>query len=503
MTYDCIIIGSGVGGITAACLLVKKGYSVLLLEKNSQVGGNASCFYQDGLRFEYAVHQVSGMMNIYHIGYILKEIGVFERINAIKIEDFISIVYPEKRFYIRDNLDSLLENLNRVKPHRENERYVNFLKDVVTFIHHYGWLDSKFGIEAPDFPFRMIFTGIPSIYKFLQSFNKASKEFFDKYFPEIADNDIAYFLSPYFGVSPKTQSALVNIGGTASYLSGGSYYPQGGTENFISIFIEKFKDFGGSYKTNNEVKKIIKKDRLFEVVTIGKDSYQTKSVIYAASPVDLFSKVLKLDNPSQEVKNYITNLYKLEPSISVVRIFCTVDGTVEDFNEVGYETFIYNTDNLESYFDAVSKGDISGMSLLLPFKIDKDNRTYEKLPVIITMLFPYILNSEFEKIKNSIIDRSFSIINRFYPQFSSLRLIKILSPEDLYRRTFTVNGAMYGWSCTPQQAFFNRLSNCTPVDGVFLCGHFTRPMHGISGVIRSGYITSRIVDKYLSRLFKK
>lgn len=37
--YDAIVIGAGMGGLTAAALLAKKGLKVLLLEKEEQVGG--------------------------------------------------------------------------------------------------------------------------------------------------------------------------------------------------------------------------------------------------------------------------------------------------------------------------------------------------------------------------------------------------------------------------------------------------------------------------------
>ncbi len=39
MKYDVIVIGAGMGGLTAATLLAKAGYKTLLLEKVDQVGG--------------------------------------------------------------------------------------------------------------------------------------------------------------------------------------------------------------------------------------------------------------------------------------------------------------------------------------------------------------------------------------------------------------------------------------------------------------------------------
>ena len=42
--YDVIVIGSGLGGLTAANVLGRAGYSVLLLEQHYKLGGLATWF---------------------------------------------------------------------------------------------------------------------------------------------------------------------------------------------------------------------------------------------------------------------------------------------------------------------------------------------------------------------------------------------------------------------------------------------------------------------------
>ena len=49
---EVIIIGTGIGGLSTACLLAKKGYKVTLLEKNAQVGGRARVYTEDGFVFD-------------------------------------------------------------------------------------------------------------------------------------------------------------------------------------------------------------------------------------------------------------------------------------------------------------------------------------------------------------------------------------------------------------------------------------------------------------------
>ena len=47
-----IVIGAGLGGLSSACMLSKKGYDVTLLEKNDSVGGRARVFEKDGFVFD-------------------------------------------------------------------------------------------------------------------------------------------------------------------------------------------------------------------------------------------------------------------------------------------------------------------------------------------------------------------------------------------------------------------------------------------------------------------
>ena len=60
-TYDCIIIGSGMGGLTAALILAKHGKKVLVLEKNHQIGGALQVFSRDKCVFDTGVHYLGGL----------------------------------------------------------------------------------------------------------------------------------------------------------------------------------------------------------------------------------------------------------------------------------------------------------------------------------------------------------------------------------------------------------------------------------------------------------
>ena len=53
--YDAVVIGSGLGGLTAAALLAKAGRKVCVIERNHSVGGAASAFRKGALTIEPAL----------------------------------------------------------------------------------------------------------------------------------------------------------------------------------------------------------------------------------------------------------------------------------------------------------------------------------------------------------------------------------------------------------------------------------------------------------------
>lgn len=82
--FDAVVIGSGLGGLTAGALLARRGFGVLLLERNYSLGGAASVYKVGGLTVEASLHQTSDPRNPRDPKRrILDELGILDEIEWI------------------------------------------------------------------------------------------------------------------------------------------------------------------------------------------------------------------------------------------------------------------------------------------------------------------------------------------------------------------------------------------------------------------------------------
>lgn len=80
-SYDCVVVGSGNGGLSAAAQLAAKGVKVLLLEQHNVPGGFATSFVRGRFEFESAMHLVADVGPPTNKGsvreYLEDELGIY------------------------------------------------------------------------------------------------------------------------------------------------------------------------------------------------------------------------------------------------------------------------------------------------------------------------------------------------------------------------------------------------------------------------------------------
>lgn len=116
--YDIVIVGSGLGGLASAIILAKEGYSVCVLEKNSQFGGNLQTFVRDKTIFDTGIHYIGGLSEGQNLYKYFKYLGIMDDLKLKKMDE--------------DGFDIIsFENDSQEYPHAQG--YDNFVKQLSKF----------------------------------------------------------------------------------------------------------------------------------------------------------------------------------------------------------------------------------------------------------------------------------------------------------------------------------------------------------------------------------
>ena len=89
-----------------------------------------------------------------------------------------------------------------------------------------------------------------------------------------------------------------------------------------------------------------------------------------------------------------------------------------------------------------------------------------------------------------------TVENRYLPGLSArIKVIEAATPFTLERYTANERGATYGLAPTPGQFGIGRPANRTPLSGLYLAGHYTRPSHGLVGAALSGRFVADMITE--------
>lgn len=246
--YDVIVIGSGLGGLTAANRLGRQGYSVLLLEHHYQLGGLATFFTRRGRRvFDISLHGFPyGMVKACR-KYWSKEIS----------DDIVRV--PGIRF--------------------ENPQYnlvTDFDKADFTrlMVEHFkverGVVDAFFAeVNAMDFYDRSDMT---------------TQELFDKHFP--GRNDVVRFLMEpitYANGSTPDDPAITYGIVFSNFMSKGCYIYRGGTDKLLRLMRRELEKNGVDVRIMASVEQVIVEDGQARGVVVNGREVRSQVVVSNAN----------------------------------------------------------------------------------------------------------------------------------------------------------------------------------------------------------------------------
>ena len=494
--YDAIVIGSGMGGLTAAALLAKKGLKTLLLEKEKQVGGYVVSFRRDGFTFDATGVFIGGCQEGGDFYQILKEIGADKDVEFIPIHH-IRNIYPGFEVHLREGgFGSYMEALLDIFPEEEKglKEYLSLVKRIGEEVKSYSEITR---VKKVLFPFYFW-----NLFRFHRTSHKV---ILDRLF---RGGEIKMALHTLPATEPPSRLSFLFVATLISKaLMEGVFYPRGGMGKISKAMAESFLHSGGEIRLQTEVDQILIKDGRVEG-TLTKDGkiFQSPLVVSNVSPNRL-RKILPLEFQIP----FARRIEHLEYSYSCFILYMATDLDVRE-RGLPYFTYLRSLSDLEEEDRIFREGRVPKnptMMISIPTLLDSSSAPVGQHILKVLVVVPYHYQKDWggeDPVRYRDIKDEFS---REILQRLELRLIPGLrdhllfyeaaTPLTLERYTGNELGAMYGLGSTPKQIGNLRPPHQTPIPGLFRVGHYTRPSHGIVGASLSGLFAARTILQALHR----
>lgn len=487
------IIGSGLGGLSAAIYLAAEGFDVEVFESNDSPGGKASSVTFDGFRFDAGPSLLT-------MPFVIENL-----FNAAgkRISDYLQLKKPDlicKYYYPDSTIINAYSDANKFadeiacKTSDTKESVGNYLRYCKTIydltaelflFNSPSQLKTYFSSEALKTLFR-----IHKIDPF-RTMDKSNRRFFRD------EKTIQLFnrYATYNGSDPYQAPATLNIIQHVEY-NMGVYLPEKGIFAITQALYELASDMNIKFHFNNKVQAIEKEKNSVKSIITSKGNHFFNAIVSNVDVNTTYQNLLQ-DTSSRESIRY----QKLEPSLSGLVFYWAVNATHPDLE---VHNIIFSQD-YKSEFDSIFKSKTihydPTIYIYISSKYNKSDAPAGKENWFVMVNAPYTSNQNWEEEINSARERVLKKINSILGMKLEKKIIgeKILSPLDIQNKTGSYRGSIYGISSNKRTAAFLRQSNKSGTyKNLYFCGGSAHPGGGIPLVILSGKIVSNLIKKDFS-----
>jgi prolycopene isomerase len=276
-----------------------------------------------------------------------------------------------------------------------------------------------------------------------------------------------------------------------SYLAEGAYYCRGTFQRLADALASAVTENGGEVLLRSSVRRIcVDAGKATGVVLENGQRIEAPRII---SNADATQTIEELVGRDAFPASYTSALRRLEPSVSAFVAYVATRLPLSE-DTASHETFLYSSLDHDEAYRTSRAGNADWLSVTIPSLADPGLCPPDEQLMIMTTLVPYGSAGQWRSGKEEMLDR---LIDRADRHFRGLKenvsFAEGGSPRTLERYTRNRDGALYGWALSPAQVGQRRLDNDTPIAGLHLVGHWTRPGGGVYGVVSSGIRTARLV----------
>lgn len=480
MKYDVIVIGGGLGGLTAGAKLAKEGRKVLLIEQHDRPGGCATTFRRKDFTMEVGLHEMDGLDQRDMKTRIFRDLGVFDEVTFLKVPEFYRFVNGRYDFVMPHDPEMATDSLIRLFPAEEEGIRAYF---------HRILNAKKIMKESAGKPER-------SLGEFLDSI--------------LGDEDLKLILLGnlgYFHDDPYTLSLNYYSVAQGSYFSGGGNFIQGGSQVLSSFLAGSIEKNGGKVLLKHLVTDIIMEGGKavgvkYRAAKAGKTSAESSDgtaltrqafgqdiIVNASIP-----SLLNFSLPGSYADKLRKEIAAREIGASLLTVYFGFNRFLRETGNRNYSYFLYDP-SVKSQADirGNNRGPFARRSFTFVDYGQVDSRLAPEgksvgavCCVDYTSQWEGISPEEYRQKKEEVAQVFIEKLETLLPGFrKAIEFYEVGTSKTVERYTLNPSGAVYGFAQSPGRVVMDEIP---ALPNLHFASAWSRIGGGFSGAIYSGYM---------------
>lgn len=465
-SYDVIVIGSGLAGMTAANKLAKNGRSVLLLEAHNKLGGFATWFYRKNKKhvFDISLHGFPFGMKKTCRKYWNKEIA--DHIVQLKDVRFINPQYEIKSTFTREDFTNKLISEFKVSQEKVNE--------------FYDYIESM---------------------NFYDGHQMTNKDLFEKFFP--GRNDIVRFLMEpivYANGSTLDDPAISYGIVFSNFMKKGVYTFKGGTDYLIKMMQDELIKNDVDIKKHAKIEEIEIVDNIVKGVKFKGELIRAKAVL---SNANLKTTIFNMVGEDKFTEKYIEDAKNVRLNSSSCQVYMGIKPG-EKIPFIGDLVFTSTHPTFDT--KALLAKDITSRTFSVYYPEGRPYDKDQKYAIVSSTNanwddWAQLDEEEYKKEKDIMIEETLVCLEKYIPDIrSKIDFIEAATPKTIKKYTHHEGGSSFG---TKFEGLEVSMKMHEQINGLFHAGSVGIIMSGWLGAANYGVIQSNEVESYLYKLEKE
>ena len=470
----CIIIGSGLGGLSTGVILAKNGYDVTILEQASQIGGCLQCFQRDGVKFETGMHFIGSLDDGKVLSNYLNYLEIKDKIVVKKLNenayDIVSL--NGERFAFSNGREAFIERFSERFPdqHENLKRYCDLVEEVAALS-----------------PYRNLkLLDDDNFFKSNELLFKSINEILDATITDpLLKNVLVGNISLYSAELDKTPFAVNAF--IFDFYNNGAYRIVGGSDTIAKALNDTLLHYGGRVITRQKVTQIVVENKVAVGVKTEKGDFYPADVVIS----DI--------NPKQLI-DIVDNTVFNEAYKSRIRDINNTNSVFSLYLRFKDEAMPYLNSNFYG-FQSVTPWEMSGKvdekwpnGYLYMHNCHEKDPKFAKSGVILSYMSIDALSQwkdtkighrgvDYERFKQEMSQRLLDAVEKDFPGLrDKIADYHAATPLTYRDYTSTPDGSIYGLAKDVTKGIAGRVSYKTKVPNLFLVGQNINS-HGMLGVL--------------------